>query len=438
MFRLDSQVQHYAWGSTTRLPDLLGVEPDGRPCAELWMGAHPTAPSTVRADGTADGAPGRQPLTDLIAAAPQETLGARLLEDFGARLPYLFKVLAVERPLSLQVHPDPDQALEGHAREDAAGIPADAPTRCFRDTEHKPELAVALTRFDALSGFRRPERVLELLEGLDSPLAARLRGMLEEQPDADGVRRAFEALLAPAPADEVAGFVAACDARLRTGSPSPRADGTVVGLAQWYPGDPGVVASLLLNRVTLEPGEAMFVPAGSVHAYLGGCALEIMACSDNVLRAGLTAKHIDVAALLECTVYDPGPPLRPEPERPDDATSVYRGPAREFALGITTLRRTTGARDLPGAGPRILLCLEGGVELTTATGSLTLTRGQTALVTAADGPVQVRGAGAVATAFTPSAVVGEGSARAVPEEGAAEEVAGELAGVAGPGNTSQR
>ncbi|WP_202628044.1 mannose-6-phosphate isomerase, class I [Cellulomonas sp. APG4] len=440
MFRLDSPVQHYAWGSTTQLPELLGVEPDGRPFAELWMGAHPAAPSSaLLADPEGDVR--RVRLDEVIDRTPDELLGERVREAHGTQLPYLLKVLAVERPLSLQVHPDLEHARAGFAREQAAGIPLDSPLRSFKDAEHKPELVVALTRFDALSGFRRPERVLELLDGLDTPLTARLRAMLTAEPDADGVRRAFESLLAPAPADEVVATAAACDARLRAGSHCPRADGTVVGLAQWYPGDPGAIASLFLNRVTLEPGEAMFVPAGSVHAYLAGSALEIMACSDNVLRAGLTGKHVDVAALLECTVYEPGPTLRPEPDRPDPTTAVYRGPAREFALGVTTVRRSAGTVALPGDGPRIVLCLEGRVELEADGGSLTLTRGQAALVAAADGPAQVRGAGTLATAFTPvptaSAPVPDvvrvsSSSTPLPAPSATGLTA------AAPGNTSQR
>lgn len=446
MFRLDSPVQHYAWGSTTYLPELLGVEPDGRPFAELWMGAHPAAPSTV-VGGQDETDPRGPSLPELLAAAPEETLGHRVLDEFGTRLPYLFKVLAVERPLSLQVHPDLERARAGFAREEAAGIAPDAVERSFKDAQHKPELTVALSRFDALSGFRRPARVIELLTGLEGSLAARLRAMLEADPSDAGLRSAFESLLAPAPADEVVELAAACDRRLAAGSDCPRADGTVVALAQWYPGDPGAVASLFLNRVTLEPGEAMFIPPGSVHAYLAGSALEIMACSDNVLRAGLTGKHIDVGALLECTVYSPGPTIRPRAEPVGRATVVYRAPAAEFALGLTTVRRSDDGVPLPGDGPRIVLCLEGEVDLVTGADVLTLGSGQIALVTAADGVAQVRGAGAVATAFAP---VGADASVSPAVSGTESEPATDAATVSapsgpraeaaftGPGNTSPR
>ena len=168
MLRLESAVQYYDWGSTTVLPELLGVEADGRPFAEIWMGAHPAGASRLKEAGSSTG-PGGGPdvetLLDLLVVAARETLGDELVATFGSRLPYLFKVLAVARPLSLQVHPHADQARAGFAREEAAGIPVDAPHRLFRDASHKPELVMALSRFEALSGFRRPDRVLELQIG---------------------------------------------------------------------------------------------------------------------------------------------------------------------------------------------------------------------------------------------------------------------------------
>lgn len=411
MLRLDSAVQHYAWGSATHLPELLGVEVDGRPFAELWMGAHPAAPSMVRGSGE------RRSVLDLVTEHPAEVLGQRVLDTFGPRLPYLFKVLSISRPLSLQVHPHVDQARAGFAREEAAGVPVDAPNRCFRDATHKPELTVALSRFEALCGFREPEQVRELLAGLDGALVSRLRTLLGPRPGVGDLRAAFEHLLAPMSANEVAEAVESCERRLAArdvsavepdpGRPATgttqrvRAYETVASLAQWYPGDPGVIASLFLNRVTLEPGEAIFVPAGAVHAYLEGQALEIMASSDNVLRAGLTSKHIDVGALLECTDYIPGPPAYRPAERMDGATVHYRAPVEEFALAVTTLTEGDGAVALPDAGPRVLLCLEGELELTGGTDRLSLSRGQVVLVGHADGAIQVRGTGVVTTAFVP-------------------------------------
>ncbi|KGM13256.1 mannose-6-phosphate isomerase, class I [Cellulomonas bogoriensis] len=401
MHRLSSPVQHYPWGSTTQLPELLGVEPDGRPVAELWMGAHPSAPSTTR-DG--------RPLPQVIAAEGERLLGPAVHQEFGSVLPYLFKVLAVARPLSLQVHPDPRQAREGFLREERAGVPLGSPERSFKDAHHKPEMVIALTRFDALSGFRRPGRVRELLTGLDVPLAVRLRELLSGPDEATALRHAFEHLLTPAEglAEQVAAVVDACARRLADGSSSPRADATVVDLGDWYPGDPGAVASLFLNRVTLAPGEAMYVPAGSVHAYLHGCALEIMACSDNVLRAGLTSKHIDAVTLLACTDYHGGPPSRPRPVEVSAGTSVYRAVAPEFGVVLTTLdalagSTAPGASVIPVGGPRIVLCLDGEVELRTSRERLRTARGDVVLVGDDEGELQACGTGTVATAFVPVA-----------------------------------
>jgi mannose-6-phosphate isomerase len=400
MYRLVNTAQRYAWGSLTAIPEFLGVPSDGAPVAELWMGAHPMAPSVVVDPTTAR----EESLRALIDADPVGVLGPRVQALFGARLPFLLKVLAAVQPLSLQVHPNREQARRGFAREEAAGIARDAVERSYRDDEHKPEMIVALTRFEGLSGFRDVARVLELLAGLPGELAERLRGALAVEPEERGVRAAFELLLSLTPDERsalVPELVAACQHRIVMGSPSPRADETVVGLATWYPGDPGAVASLLLNRVTLEPGEAMFVPAGVVHAYLEGLGIEVMAGSDNVLRAGLTTKHIDRAELLACTEYAPAPPARTAAGPVDEVVSVYRAPANEFALAKARLGRGGPAAPLPGDGPRVLLCVDGTIDVATDTGRLSLARGESVFIRADEGAVRVTGAGTVLQAFVP-------------------------------------
>lgn len=222
-------------------------------------------------------------------------LGEQVVARFGAQLPYLLKLIAPAAPLSLQVHPNLDQARAGFEREEKAGISRDANERLYPDPNHKPELLYALTEFRALSGFRTPRRALELVSGLHVPLANRLARILEAQPTAAGVREAITLLLSPGEvaAQDVAAVVDACSDRMGSRGASIRIDRTVVRLGQAYPGDPGAVVALLLNPVLLQPGEAMFVPAGSPHAYLSGLGVEVMANSDNVLRAGLTPKHID-------------------------------------------------------------------------------------------------------------------------------------------------
>lgn len=398
MLRLTNQTQHYAWGSVTAIPEILGTPATGEPTAELWMGAHPSAPSHGM---TADG---QVPLDALIAADADGLLGADVVARFGPALPYLLKVIAAEKPLSLQVHPHIDRAREGFAAEEAAGIALTRPDRNYKDSNHKPELVYALTTFEALCGFRAPRRAAELLAGLDAPLARTLSDVLRAAPSYEGIRTAFRRLLEPAlrpSPEEVEAVAHACRRRLANGSPSPRADRTVALLAESYPGDPGVVTSLLLNPVTLQPGDAMFVPAGGVHAYLRGVGIEVMASSDNVLRAGLTAKHVDIPELLANVDYVAAPPIRIAPELFHGATKVYYAPVDDFELSVTTVA-DDASHPLPGRGPRILFCLEGEVTVASASdGTLVLARGQAAFAPASDGALTVRGGGCVVQADVP-------------------------------------
>ena len=395
MLRIEAAFQPYAWGSRTSLQALFGVPGDG-PAAEAWLGAHPQAPTTLLDEP--------RTLADAIADDCERALGRDVVARFGTQLPYLLKVIAAERPISLQVHPHIDRARVGFDEEDAAGVPRTAPHRNYRDRNHKPELVFALTQFDAICGFRAPRRAAELFTGLDTPLAKDLHGMLLADPSPNGIRAVFTRLLDPATRptpDEVAELAAASAARLEAGSPSPRADHTVALLHEAYPGDAGVVTSLLLNPVTLQPGEAMFVPAGGVHAYLRGLAVEIMANSDNVLRAGLTPKHVDVPELLRNVDYVAAPPIRVAPEVFHGATKVFYAPVDDFELSVTDLA-DDDEHPLPGRGPRILLCLDGEVRIATSgDGVLRLARGQSAFVPAADGRLTVRGRGRIVQADVP-------------------------------------
>ncbi|BDZ42670.1 mannose-6-phosphate isomerase [Paraoerskovia sediminicola] len=405
-YRLEPVLQRYDWGSTTALQGVLGLPVDGRPVAEMWMGAHPRSPSTVRGWDEPRGAPG-EALDALIREHPEEVLGRRAVETYGPRLPFLLKVLAAEKALSLQVHPHPHRARAGFNRENRAGLPLDAPERSFKDDQHKPEMVVAVTRFEGLSGFRRPRRVLELLDGLPGDLVGQMRDALLARPTKAGLRTAFalavRARTDPEVATDLALTIEALRRRLEDGSPSPRADATVVLLAEQHPGDPGAVTALLLNRVTLEPGESMFVPAGHVHAYLSGCGMEIMASSDNVLRAGLTGKFVDVEALLDCATFTPGPAARPAISPLASALAVYRAPIQEFAMvfGRVSDDDAGGAVALPASGPRIVVVGEGSVRLESASGVADLVRGDCVLVPDVAGPVTVRGQGLAAVGYLP-------------------------------------
>ncbi|PMC74817.1 mannose-6-phosphate isomerase, class I [Brachybacterium sp. UMB0905] len=399
MWQIDSRIQHYAWGSRTAIPQMLGATADGRPWAEAWYGAHPAAPSTV---------PDGRTLDEVIAQDPQGRLGEVTARAFDERLPYLLKIIAPEQPLSLQVHPSREHAVESFAAERAAGLPLDSPLRNYRDDNHKPEMLVALTDFTALCGFRTPRRAASMLQGLGTELTDRLHRLLLESPNAHGMRAAFRALITgpvrPDPA-VVTEVVAACRERLEQGrSPSPRIDRIVSFLAEHHPGDPGVVAALLLNPVSLQPGEALFVPDGTLHAYLRGTGLEIMASSDNVLRAGLTRKKVDAEEMLQCVSVAAAPPMRVAPEHQNETTDAFYAPVDDFELSLTTLEGPAADGSLhrvPGSGPRIVLGLEGVLTVEAGGAEHELGPGQAVFVGADEGPLRARGHGRLAQASVP-------------------------------------
>ncbi|UZN01949.1 mannose-6-phosphate isomerase, class I [Cellulomonas sp. S1-8] len=394
---LEPTFQPYDWGSSTAIPDLLGLPSDDRPVAEAWYGGHPS--SSSRLSG-----PGHESLHTAITRDPGPFLGADVASRFGTQLPFLLKLIAAARPLSLQVHPSVDLARDGYEREDERGVALDHPQRSYRDRNHKPELVYALSTFEALVGFRAPRRTAEILRGLEHPVARHLHKTVTADPSPSGVQEAFTRLVGettrPTPT-EVAELADEFRERLRTGSPSPRTDRAVDLLERAYPGDPGAVTAVLLNPVTLRPGEALFVPAGAVHAYLGGFAVEIMANSDNVLRAGLTSKHVDVPELLRAVDCVAAPPIRIAPEHVYDATDVYYVPVDDFELSVTRVTGSGPCR-LPSTGPRVVLCLEGEVRLRASTGAeIALAAGQAGFVAAADGALSVTGRGRLVQASVP-------------------------------------
>ncbi|MFF9178076.1 mannose-6-phosphate isomerase, class I [Streptomyces sp. NPDC003236] len=374
MDRLDNTVRPYAWGSTTAIPHLLGVEPSGEPQAEMWMGAHPGAPSRT-ARGT---------LVEVIDAGPERELGAAAVAKFGPRLPFLLKILAAGAPLSLQVHPDLRQAEEGFADEERRGIPVDAPHRNYKDANHKPELICALTEFDGLCGFRAPAEAADLLDGLGVDSLKPYVDLLRAHPEDAALREVLTAVLSADPqemAHTVAEATAACT-RLG-GDYAPYA-----GLAHHYPGDPGVIAAMLLNHVRLQPGEALFLGAGIPHAYLDGLGVEIMANSDNVLRCGLTPKHVDVPELLRVVRFEAGDAGVLRPEASPDGEEVYETPIDEFRLSRFALSEGGSAHDLTLDTPQILLCTAGSVQA----GEHGLAPGQSVFVPAGE-KAEVSGAG---------------------------------------------
>ena len=385
MFLMQNEIREYAWGSRSAIPELLGQPADGRPKAELWMGAHPAGPSRILVDGAA------QPLDDRLAQDPATLLGETVQARFGARLPYLMKVLAAQAPLSLQVHPSAEQAERGYAEEEDQGVPYEAPHRRYKDPFHKPELILAVTDFEAMCGLRPLTEVRRIVGGLrvvhpDWPkLTRRLRGA-----ETTALRAAFGFLLGRDRADLVHAVVDACRRRLAETDEFAAADQTVLTLAEHYPGDPGVALSLFLNRLSLQPGEALYLPAGNVHAYLSGLGVEIMASSDNVLRAGLTPKHVDIDELMAVVDFHPRAHPYVVPLE-DGCVRHYRPGTAEFELALVHLDGDTVL--LTQSGPRIVLSLQGRVQVRAAAGDvLQVGPGASVFVPGAEGRIELHSA----------------------------------------------
>jgi len=385
---LANPVRDYAWGAADGLARLLGTEPTGGPEAELWVGAHPGSPSRL---------PDGRPLGQEVEADPQAVLGPAVVERYGPRLPFLLKILAIGGPLSIQLHPSPEQARAGWDREEEAGIPLDAPTRTYRDPYAKPEVLVALEPTWVLTGFRTGAAAAAALGALDDPAVAALADRVRAEPDA---RLALEALLAAT--GEAAGALA--DAAARAGGVAPAVEGSddrpgpapadpgsaADPVAAWtrrlaaaFPGDPTALAPCVLELRRLEPGEGVFLPAGVPHAYLEGAGVELMAASDNVVRGGLTPKHVDRAELARLLApAGTGVALLPG-DGEEGGAVAYRPPVPEIALRRVDLDGDPVPAPVAGPGPALVLATEGEVTVSAGAEAVTLGAGRAVLVPAA-------------------------------------------------------
>lgn len=376
MIRVDNTPRDYAWGSLTDIATLRGLTPSGGPEAELWLGTHPGSPTKI--------------------INPDEAGGATTLSDFFAGrneqpLPFLLKLLAADKPLSIQAHPSPEQARAGFARENAVGIALDDPTRNYKDDSHKPELIVALSdTFEALCGFRDVSETIAQLELLTQaniqacqPTSALSQFIselgLQEDPLGWALNWALTSDEAHALVSEIS--VAGTVAR----------DNLLTELATDYPGDPGIIVALLLNRVTLSRGQALYLPAGNMHAYIRGFGVELMAASDNVLRGGLTTKHVDVPELLSVvsTAVMPVPYLLPQIQ--GDGVEVFLPDVPDFALAH--ISGTDLDAHLNLTRHSIAICTSGQITLTGHHSKITLKQGEIVCVTADEGTVKLSGTG---------------------------------------------
>ena len=384
-------IRNYAWGSRSAIAEFTGrPAPTAHPEAELWLGAHPGDPARL------EGPRGETSLLDAIAEDPQAQLGSAVRDRYGDVLPFLVKVLAAEEPLSLQAHPSAEQAVEGYQREDRRRVPLKSPMRNYRDRSHKPELLVALGDFEALVGFRPAARSVALMRALEVPGLDPFIGLLADQSDASSLRALFTTwITAPQPDLDVLipAVLEGAVSYIRSGAtefaPEFRA---VLELGERYPGDAGVLAALLLNRISLKCGEGIFLPAGNLHSYLQGMAMEVMANSDNVLRGGLTPKHVDVPELLRVLDFTPVVDARVRTRR-DGIELVYETPTAEFAAPVLILDGDDLGHevDVPSChdGPQVLVCTEGSVIVRAKSDEVLMQRGAAAWVAADDGPIRL-------------------------------------------------
>jgi mannose-6-phosphate isomerase len=355
---LNNTVQEYAWGSYTAIPKLLGNDsPTNTPQAELWMGAHPKAPSKVKLNGE------WMSLMKLIEKNPKDILGKVVAEKYNNRLPYLFKVLAAAKPLSIQAHPSQAQAKEGFIRENSLGITFDANNRNYKDDNHKPECICALTFFWALNGFRKISGILALLEkicpqGLKSDL-----NNLRVEPNSLGLKKFFQAIMTMGRAQQNQ-IIADAIINAQKFTEEDQAYKWMIDLHNEYPADIGVFSPILLNLICLKPGQAMFLPAGELHAYLDGVGIELMANSDNVLRGGLTPKHVDVPELLNVLNFEERELDILSPIVSNECERIYSSCAEEFVLSVITLKRDLTCYSPTNRSVEILLCTDGEAIIT--------------------------------------------------------------------------
>lgn len=385
LLRIENSPRPYAWGSMIAIAELLGIEPSGGPEAELWFGDHPGSPARI------------------VGAASEPDLAACLTAR-DTKLPFLLKVLAAAEPLSLQAHPTVAQAREGFARENAAGIALDDPARIYKDELHKPELIYALSDpFIALAGFRSVATARAEVEqgaaavddehgGRDEMV--RLAALTERLTGDSALPEVVRWLIGRGDGvDEVVDAVADVARRLEHHPLDSASWATVRRLADYYPGDPGVALSLLMHTVVLRPGEALYLPTGNIHSYQSGLAIEVMAASDNVVRGGLTPKHVDVAELMTVLDARPVPEPRITPRTISAGVQRFEPDVVDFALTIVDGTAAGGDVEIDAGGPAIVFCLDGRATLQ---GTLVLERGQAAFCD--DASLSIRGDGRVVIA----------------------------------------
>tara|TARA_R110002167_G_scaffold220460_5_gene425078 strand:- start:10686 stop:11870 length:1185 start_codon:yes stop_codon:yes gene_type:complete len=387
IYYLQNTIQAYNWGHPQAMEKLFDIpNPDHLPQAEMWMGAHDKAPSLIQ----------RPQAMDLfISENPEQILGVEVSHRFSGKLPFLFKVLSAEKPLSIQAHPNKAQAEIGFANENKQGLALNAACRNYRDNNHKPELIYALTPFKAMNGFRTIGEIVRLFSLIDNPVLGTWVTALQTADDSEGLKQFYQNIMRLQGAEQQQLIN---DALSISKDSAESALHEILYLQQFYPGDIGVLSPLFLNVVTLLPGEAMFLKAGTLHAYLQGTGLEIMASSDNVLRGGLTNKHVDIKELIKTIEFEPinQDELRVQSLMVQGQES-FPVPVNDFTFNVIYASDT--AKSFTCHSAEILFCLQGAVTVRTSAGQhFVLRLGQSCLVTAQTLEYSIEGCGRIARA----------------------------------------
>lgn len=372
---LKNTIQEYAWGSHTAIAQLLGnSSPSIVPQAELWMGAHPKATSMVKY--------GEQwvSLSELIDKYPEDILGKDIAHKFNNKLPCLFKVLAAAKPLSIQAHPEKTQAEQGFAKENELGIPLNAPNRNYKDDNHKPECICALTTFYALKGFRKIADICKFMKKICPNGLKKEIGDLQKQQDSQGLKQFFKALMT-AESNKQKQLIKEAIDNAQKFSQEDFVFEWIIKLYNEYPHDIGIMSPSFLNLIQLESGQALFLPAGELHAYLDGTGIELMANSDNVLRGGLTPKHVDVDELLKILNFVEGKTNIITPKKSAKCENVYSTPAKEFVLSV--ISDDINYKSLEKRSVEIILCVNGkAIIASDKSNFIELTNGVSAIIPA--------------------------------------------------------
>ncbi len=354
IFPLKNPIQNYDWGSKEFIPDLLGMPPSDIPQAELWMGAHPKAPSQVKIDGR---------WISLLELCKTE--GDFILKNTKI-FPFLMKVIAIERPLSIQAHPDKEYANKGFQKENGLKIPLDSPIRNYRDPNPKPEMLCALTDFTALKGFRAQKEILQLLDQISIPSLGKEMELLKSKEK--NMKRFFQGIMTKRLNPEIRKkTINDVISGIQKGNLSGDISGIVMRLYRFFPDDIGILSPFFLNIIGLKPHEAIYIAPGEPHAYLDGAGIELMTNSDNVLRGGLTSKHIDIEELIKILNFKPSKTKKLAPHKKTDNYIQYKAPGHSLSLLIITIENEKIIFNKENSGPQIIICTDGETEIGTET-----------------------------------------------------------------------